>query len=182
MGAQLSWFPGWLAETAGAEFGQNLILMSFTQVASAAIGVFAPNGELDKSYAAEQENCSQVQVIGQQVQQLQDMTTQGEALLQQSQQLGVRLQQLRSATLVYAQSLADQQRRFRTRASVTIILNIYITLVLVFWIIRKLHTRHSAQTHAELDLSILEAAQRDAALAAALQAAPPAALGPPSAA
>jgi hypothetical protein len=144
--------------------------MAFTQVASTGLSIFAGNnGQLAMAYAAEQSNCQQVGVMQQQVQQLNDLTRQAKSAMAQGPQLSAKLRQLRASTLVYAQSIGDEQRRFRTRAAIAIILNIYVTLMLIFMILRKTQRRHGSLSHAELDLSILEAARRDAALAASLE-------------
>lgn len=154
----------------GSEVAQNCVIMAFTQALSAGLGSFAgPDSQRSAGYAAEQADCEQVTVMQQQAQQLTDLAGQAENATGDI--LAGKMRQLRSATLAYAQSMANEQRRFRTRASIAIIVNIYITLMLLFWVLRKTQRRHGTLSHAEIDLSILEAARRDAALAASLQAA-----------
>jgi len=166
----MAFFFARLGYLIGSEIAQNFIVMGFTQVLSSGLGVFAgPNSQSSADYAAQESDCDQVAVMQQQTQQLQDFVRQAPDLGTAQASLGVRMRTLRSSMLVYAQSLSNERKHFRTRAAIAIILNIYITLMLVFMILHKTQRRHGTLSHAELDLSILEAARRDSALAATLQ-------------
>lgn len=167
--AEASWFAR-MGITVGLEVISNCVMMSFTQVIAAGLSTFAgPNSQSALAYAAEQSDCEQVGVMQQQTQQLNGLVDQADKPPDEGQNLARKMRFLRASTLVYAQSLAEAQRRFRTRATVAIIVNIYITLVLIFWILKKSQKRRGVLSHAEVDLSILEAARRDAALAANLE-------------
>jgi len=157
----------------GSELASNSIIMAFTQVACAGLSIYAgPNSQLSMAYKSEQSNCQQVDVMNQQAQQLNDLVAQYPKITDRD-SMSQKLRRLRASTLLYGQSLEDEQRRFRTKASIVIIVNIYITLMLIFWILRKTQSRHSLLSHAELDLSILEAARRDAALASSIETVTP---------
>lgn len=156
--------------TWGAEFASNCLVVTFTQVVTGALSIYAGNNSLSsQAYANELANCVQVGVIQHQVEQLGELSSQAQRLVAAEASLSTKLRQLRASTLVYAQSLADQRSRFRTQAAIAMLLNIYVALVLVFWILQGTQRRGGQLTHAELNLSILEAARRDAALASALQ-------------
>lgn len=114
-----------------------------------------------------QSQCDQVAFYREQARQLRGMAKQARLGSGSGVQaaFNARMRQLRTSSAVRARSIEDYEFRYRARETIVILVNVCLTALMVFWLIRKVRARHMELQAAAVNLGIIETARRDAAIA-----------------